>query len=235
VTGTLAYAVIPTRNRHDMLADCIDSLLAGPQVCRVVVVDNGSKPSVDVRRWGGLATVLRRPLDPPNISFLWNEGLNWAAGDARRLSPDGFHGWDAWGWDVLVVNDDVVCPPNLVATLSGRMRERGAAMAYPDQAGGQEEILHTEPGPVPLSQRITGYAFLLRGEAGLRPDESLAWWYGDDDLDWRARKRGGALLVPGVPVEHRAPNEQTAASPELTAQAGRDRQTFIAKWGKAPH
>ena len=231
----LAYAVIPTRDRHDMLADCIDSLLVGQQVCRVVVVDNGSKSPVDVRRWHGLATVIRRPMDPPNISTLWNEGLNWAAADARRMSPDGMHSWPAWGWDVLVVNDDVICPPNLVATLSARMRERDAAMAYPDQAGGQQEILHTAAEPVDLRQRITGYAFLLRGETGLQADPSLAWWYGDDDLDWRARKRGGSLLVPGVPVEHRAPNVQTAARRELSAQAGRDRQTFITKWGKAPH
>lgn len=230
---TAAYAVIPTRDRHDMLADCVDSLLAGPQVLRVVVVDNGSSPPVDASRWGGGVTVLRWPQDPPNISTLWNAGLDWVAADVARMTAKGSLGWEEW--NVLVVNDDVICPPRLVETLGNRMRATSAVLAYPDQTGGRSEILHTRTEPVPLSQRITGYAFLLRGEEGLRADPLLAWWYGDDDLDWEARERGGALLVPGVPVEHRAPNVQTAASPELTAQAGRDRETFITKWGKAPH
>jgi hypothetical protein len=107
-------------------------------------------------------------------------------------------------------------------------------LAYPDQAGGRAEILHTQAAPVPLSQRITGYAFMLRGEAGLRADESLVWWAGDDDLGLQAQAAGGALLVPGIPVEHRAPDVQTNASPVLTAQAGRDMDTFVAKWGVRP-
>lgn len=230
---TAAYAVIPTRNRPGMLADCIDSLLTGPQVLKVVVVDNGSDPPVDVSRWGDWVTVLRWPQDPPNISILWNAGLDWVAADVARASAKGSLGWEKW--NVLVVNDDVICPPHLVETLGKQMRATSAALAYPDQAGGQAEILHTRTEPVPLSQRITGYAFLLRGEEGLRADPALAWWYGDDDIDWEARERGGALLVPGVAVQHRAPDVQTNARPELLAQAGRDRQTFITKWGKAPH
>jgi hypothetical protein len=62
----------------------------------------------------------------------------------------------------------------------------------------------------------------------------MAWWYGDDDLDWEAREKGGALLVPGIPVEHRDPNGAMRDRPELHAQAGRDRATFKAKWGRTP-
>jgi hypothetical protein len=76
---------------------------------------------------------------------------------------------------------------------------------------------------------------MLRGESELRLDESMAWWYSDDDLDWQARQQGGALLVPGIPVQHLCPNGSTNERPELQEQAGRDRQTFITKWGKAPH
>jgi hypothetical protein len=115
------------------------------------------------------------------------------------------------------------------------MRSTTAVLAYPDQFGGTRQILHTQAGPVDMRTRITGYAYLLRGEAGLRLDESMAWWYSDDDLDWRAREQGGALLVPGHPVEHRAPNGSMYERPELHDQAVRDRTTFITKWGKAPH
>lgn len=232
MTGIPAYAVIPTRNRHDMLADCIESLLAGPQVTRVVVVDNGSQPPVDVSSWYPRVVVVSWPQDPPNISRLWNLGLAWVEAEVQRMQRRGGLGWEEW--DVLVANDDVVCPPDLVETLGKRMRVRGAAMAYPDQSGGRAEILHTVPGPVPLSQRITGYAFMLRGETGLRADESMAWWFSDDSLDWEAREHGGSLLVPGIPVQHRAPDVQTNARPELVEQTRRDRETFINRWGKAP-
>lgn len=219
------YAVVPSNGRP-FLDDLLASL-AG-QVDDVLVVANNwqrADGGQALRDSGAPVDVLDGP-DERNISRWWNLGL-----DAFAKLAEGS---GAAEWDVLVVNDDVVCPPDLVETLSARMRATTAVLVYPDQAGGQREILHTTAAPVPLSQRITGYAFLLRGEAGLRADESLVWWAGDDDLDFQARQQGGALLVPGVPVEHRAPDVQTNASPELTAQTCRDMDTFLTKWGVRP-
>lgn len=219
------YAVVPSNGRPYL--DGLLASLAG-QVDDVLVVANNWQRVGDgraLRDSGAPVDVLDGP-DERNISRWWNLGL-----DAFTALAEGS---GAAEWDVLVVNDDVVCPPGFVKTLSSRMRATTAVCAYPDQAGGQQEILHTVAAPVPLSQRITGYAFLLRGEAGLRADEDLVWWAGDDSLDWTARQQGGALLVPGTPVEHRAPDVQTNASPELTAQTARDMDTFLAKWGARP-
>ncbi|MGW8679672.1 glycosyltransferase family 2 protein [Streptomyces sp. NPDC055817] len=216
-------AVIPTRDRHQMLADCINSLI--DQVDQVLVIDNLSDPPIDPQPWGGRVSVVSLPIDPPNISTLWNVGL--ALADAGRAGAEE--------WDVAVLNSDVVVPPGWIEALSTAMRSTTAMLAYPDQCGGREQILHTRAEPVDLRQRITGYSYMLRGEAGLRLDESMTWWYSDDDLDWTAREAGGALLVPGIPVQHLCPNESTDARPELAEQAGRDRETFIAKWGRAPH
>jgi len=226
VSGPRAWAVVPSNGRP-YLDDLIVSL-AG-QVYDVIVVANqwqrDGSPAV-LETLGYPVCVVEDGSEDRNISRWWNLGLDLVARHAGWLGESE--------WDVLVVNDDVVCPSGFMETLSSRMRATSAVCAYPDQAGGQAEILHTAPAPVPLSQRIAGYAFMLRGESGLRADESLVWWFGDDDIDWRARQQGGALLVPGIPVEHRAPDVQTNASPELTAQAARDRQTFEAKWGKVP-
>lgn len=218
-------AVIPTRDRHDLLADCINSIV--DQVDRVIVIDNLSSPSIDPEPWHGKVGVVTVPIDPPNISTLWNVGLALADAQAHQ------HGADHW--DIAVLNSDVVVPPGWVDALSTAMRATTAVLAFPDQHGGRQQILHTKAEPIDLRQRITGYAYLLRGETGLRLNESMAWWYSDDDLDWRAREQGGALLVPGIPVEHRCPNVAMYERPELLEQAGRDRQTFITKWGKAPH
>jgi GT2 family glycosyltransferase len=208
-----------------MLADCIDSAI--DQVDHVLIVDNGSQPAVDTSHYGKRVYTYRYDSDPPNISQLWNVGIGKADGAA----------WihKAQRWDVVVLNDDVIVPPDWVETLSTAMRSTTAVLAYPDQCGGREQVLHTVAEPVDLRQRITGYAYMLRGEAGLRLDESMAWHYSDDDLDWQAREAGGALLVPGIAVEHRAPNIQTNARPELAEQAGRDRETFAAKWNRTPH
>ncbi|MFE7237173.1 glycosyltransferase family 2 protein [Streptomyces sp. NPDC057580] len=218
-------AVIPTRDRHGMLADCISSVV--DQVDTVLIIDNQSNPPIDVWSWHGNVISRVIHMDPPNISALWNEGLELAAIGATLRGVGQ--------WDAVVLNSDVIVPPGWVDTLSEAMRSTTAVLAYPDQCGGQEQILHTKAEPVDLRQRITGYAYMLRGEAGLRLDESMAWWYSDDSLDWEAREKGGSLLVPGIPVQHRCPNESTEARPELQAQAARDRETFIAKHGKAPH
>lgn len=224
MTAPYRAAVIPARDRHDMLADCIRSVI--DQVDTVFVVDNLSNPRIDPEPWNGKVRVVWAPLDPPNISVLWNIGITLAATHAARA--------DASQHDVAVLNSDVTVPSGWIDSLSTAMRSTTAVLAYPDQHGGQQQILHTRAEPVDLRQRITGFAYMLRGEAGLRLDESLAWWYGDDDVDWRAREMGGALLAPGLAVEHRCPNLSTNERPELGAQAGRDRQTFAAKWGRTP-
>lgn len=222
--GLFRAAVIPTRDRHDMLDDCINSVI--DQVDRIIVVDNLSSPPIDPEPWHGKVIVVSVPIDPPNISTLWNVGITLADSQAHRI--------EAGQWDVAVLNSDVVCPPGWFETLSAAMRATTAVLAYPDQHGGRRQILHTKAEPIDLRQRITGYAYMLRGEAGLRLDESMAWWASDDDIDWTAREQGGALLVPGLAVEHRAPNVSTNERPELAAQAGRDMETFRQKWGRTP-
>jgi GT2 family glycosyltransferase len=217
-------AVIPARDRHDMLGDCITSVV--DQVDRVIVIDNLSSPPIDPEPWHGNVGVVSLPIDPPNISTLWNVGL--------ALADAAAHAAGAEAWDIAVLNSDTVIPPDWIDTLSTAMRSTTAVLAYPDQHGGTRQILHTKAEPIDLRTRITGYAYMLRGETGLRLDEDLAWWYGDDSLDWTAREQGGALLVPGLQVEHRCPNVSTQERPELGEQAGRDRETFRKKWGRTP-
>lgn len=224
MSGLFRAVIIPTRNRHDLLADCINSVI--DQVDRVIVIDNLSDPPIDPEPWHGKVGVVSLPIDPPNISTLWNVGISLADSQAHRAG--------AKEWDIAVLNSDVVVPPGWAETLSTAMRTTTAVLAYPDQHGGQQQILHTKAEPIDLRQRITGFAFMLRGEHGLRFDEDLAWWYGDDSADWTAREQGGALLVPGVPVEHRCPNISTHERPELLEQTGRDRETFARKWGRTP-
>lgn len=205
------WAVVPSEGRaclHDCLASIRD------QVDGIVLVANGGY-TPRPRDLPGVI-VVEDPSPDRNISRWWNLGLD-------RLVRLGLMRWNA-----LVLNDDTVLQPGAVQRLAEGLRRHLAALAYP----GITERLLTEPGP---EQRITGWCFMLRGEGGLRADESMAWWYSDNSLDWSARQSGGALTVPGVGVQHLDPNGYTNRVPELAAQAGRDRETFLARWGRLPH
>lgn len=234
-------AVIPTRNRHDMMLDLLWD--CRDQFDHIIVVDNFSDPMLD-RRWlqrsgwmddlySAHVSFIHNHMDPPNISFFWNQGIQRADDIIRGKTQR---------WDIAVLNSDVRIPKHWASAMSVAMRSTSAVLAYPYQFGDAMPAndfgviaLHTKAEPVPLTHRITGYAYMLRGEAGLRIDTSMRWWYSDDDLDWSARLRGGAALVAGLGVEHRDPNGSTNAREALQIQAGHDRQTFLNKWGRTPH
>lgn len=202
------WAVVPSEGRR-CLHDCLASIR--DQVDGIVLVANGGYTAHGVPD----ITVVEDPSPDRNISRWWNLGLD-------RLAELGLHEWNA-----LVLNDDTVLEPGAVRRLAEALRRHSAALAYP----GLTERLLTEPGP----DRITGWCFMLRGEVGLRADESMAWWYSDNDLQFRAAQSGGVVTVPGVGIFHTDPNGYTNRVPALAEQAGRDRATFLARWGRLPH
>lgn len=228
--GTIPrYAVVPTHNRHDELKQLVAQL--SRQCDGVVIVDNASTPQVNVRDlydaagWEFNITVIRDTEQPPNLSRLWNVGL-----DAVKITMD-LIGEDIW--DVAILNDDAVLPIDWWDDVSQNMRSSPAVMAcrfaYPGISA--SPILKTEPD-AQLSHRLCGWAFMMRGEHNIRTDESLRWWWGDTDLDWQARRLGGMLLVPGEPVGNLYADKSTTGA--LAEQAGHDRETFTKKWGWVP-
>lgn len=216
------WAVIPTHNRPHELAALIAGLHAnGVRPEHIVVIDNASDPPLFVADSGYV--LIRDEEQPPNLSRLWNLGLDYVTGHATRSD-----------FVVAVLNDDLIVPPNLMERLTAGLDRTAAVLAYPNQFGHLTDILHTAPNPVDLTTRIVGYCFMLRGAAGVRADERLRWWYGDDHIDWTSRYRGGAVLVHDVTVGHLHPDVSTNTRPELAAQAGRDRGTFREIWGTTP-
>jgi hypothetical protein len=208
--GIPAYAVIPTAGRP-CLHDCIAAVR--DQIDGVIAVVNNGYNGTDLSS----AAVMRDTNPEPNISRWWNIGLDAVA---RRCVEQ-----EISQWNVIVLNDDTVMAPGSVDVLtSGLRRHAGVHLAF----CGPEEKLLTRPGP----DRITGWCFALRGEGGLRADEELQWWAGDNSLDWSARLLGGSVIVPGVKHTHLHPNGYTVANPKLTEQAGRDMELFVKKWGR---
>ncbi|GAA1281272.1 glycosyltransferase family 2 protein [Saccharothrix xinjiangensis] len=222
------YVVVPTHNRNELVLELVQSLELPAE--RVLIIDNASNPPVppapsidEFNPPPPVATLLLDFEQPPNLSRLWNLGIDWAEKQAGGREHA-----------VAVLNDDVVLPPLFLDYMVSALRQTGADIAFPDQHGRVGLLHRTIPGPVPLRERMTGYAFVLRGGVGLRADERFRWWCGDDDLEWQALERGGTVCVGGIGVQHLYPDRSTRSRPELEAQTHRDRTAFVQKWGRAP-
>ena len=209
------YAIIPTNGR-DCFEDCLKSVM--PQVDRVIVIEGGPEAAyLEPMPFGWDFSVIREP--ELNISKWWNLGLSLIADRAAEFHYPK--------WNVAILNDDVILPPDWVKVVSTHMREMKAAAA---SSGNPSPVraLHTQPGPVDLSTRLQGFAFILAGEMGVRANETLKWYFSDDHVDWLSRQKGGVLSIPGYHVEHRYPNGQVTA--EIHVQIAEDAKTFAAYW-----
>lgn len=223
------FAVIPTiGERNETLTPMLNRLFMDGVTA--IVISNGPQrvypgihdhrhslmpdnfPYIHHHDWEG---------EPVNLSRLWNMGLDWAEELAGREE-----------FTVAVFNDDLTLPPNLVQEMTLKLYEEGSSAVYAQPWSDLPNMTNHDPWH--LGNRMVGYAFLLRGSDGLRADEDFLWWYGDSDLDWRARSRRGVCAI-GVPtLVHHDPNGYTNRRPELAEQAGRDRETFARKHGFLP-
>ena len=192
-----SYAVVPSYGR-ECLGECLEALL--PQVGRVFLVQTREfEPPVTAAN----LTCLPWAGGERNISAWWNLGLDAAGEDA-----DGPH-------DVLIINDDAIAPPHLIASLSMAMRAGTAALAYP---------------AIPGREWITGWCFMLRGETGIRADPQFAWWYSDDDVCLQAKAAGGVARAYGCEVTHLHPGGHDQV---MQAHTGADQELYDAKWDYA--
>lgn len=227
------YAVIPTHNRHTELAELLATI---PHYVNVLVIDNASEPPVPVRQSSSL-TVYRDEEQPPNLSRLWNLGLQWAEGRYAKYydRPNKLGLSDEYC--VAVLNDDVLLSPGLLTTLAANLIRHDVDIAFPGPVGSKDFVNRELPFPG-TALRMTGWCFMVRGSSGLRADENLRWWCGDDDLQAQSVTHGRGSVRVGLRdfevagLQHRHPDESTVG--ELREQAEVDMATFVAKWGQHP-
>jgi hypothetical protein len=226
------YAVIATHDRPTELVRAVRVL--APQCRTILVIDNASNPPVDLPQMPSYFErtrlhTIRDDEQPPNLSRLWNVGLDFCRSHAATE-----HGNQVC--DIAIVNDDAVPPPDWFAKVANSMRVYNAAAGSSHPFATTEEGLRIDfhgPGEAPgVHNRLTGWAFVLRGETGLRFDESMRWWCGDDDMSMQARRAGGLVHVGGYPVPNTGANSSTVGV--LAEQAAKDMQTFVDKWGVRP-
>jgi YD repeat-containing protein len=207
---------------------CLDAI--APQVDRIVLIDNSDDGSAgrELEKIGGpvdnLHTILAAQ-QPPNLSRLWNLGLEHASTDHRM-------DYDPEGYRIAVLNDDAIVPQHWFDIVVTAMETYGcAAGGYGSFSSGGPAV-HRVAGTTRLDRRLPGYAFILDGSYGLRADEQLQWWCGDNDLDMQAREAAGTVILPGDPVRHLYPDQSTTGV--LAARTAEDMRLFVQKWGFRP-
>jgi len=228
------FAVIPTHNRPDDLYMLLRTI---PPYVDVLVIDNASTPPVMLNQdiVGLNVQVHRDEEQPPNLSRLWNVGLAWAQNTQRGAqAPE-----ETDEWAVTILNDDVVLPGGFFELMGDELLTHDVDIAFPGSVG-LRCYLNWDNAFPGVGLRLTGWCFTVRGSSGLRADESLRWWCGDDDLQAQAVTHGRgtvAVLLPknmAAALRHKHPDESTNASPELRAQTALDMTTFVKKWGQRP-
>ena len=205
----MLFMTVPTAgNRAQMLDELIEA--SGLPRAQIVIV--ATKPDIELPH--GVTIV--QDLAPPNIQRWWNRGIEAAV--ALGAS------------EVAVSNDDVRISPQTLPALQKALLAANAAIASPSRTPFRNG-LHRRP-LVPYEPRLWGSLWMLRVASGLRPDERYVWWYGDNDLDIRARTRFGGVVLVDTYFEHLHPSEGTASNPILTAQTDRDAQTFERQYAR---
>lgn len=199
----MLYMTVPTAGArpellHDLIRDC------GLPLERIVIVK--TRPGVSLP--DGVVGV--DDFGSPNIQRWWSLGISQSA----RLGASA----------VAVLNDDVRVSPETLPALHSKLMETRAAIASPRR---QEFSLGLHKGRlIPYEPRLWGSLWVLRIDSGLMPDERYVWWYGDNDLDIRARRDSGGVVLVDVEYEHMHPSEGTSANPDLVAQTDLDARTF---------
>jgi hypothetical protein len=144
-------------------------------------------------------------LDPHNIQRWWNKGI-----DIARANGGDY---------IAVLNDDVLLEDNPINTIAQAMKDNEAILGYPHPHSGNG-LTHT-----------AGYCWVLDLKSGLRTDETLRWYFGDDDMLLQAVAIGKVINVPAV-VHHLHGVTATNSSKYLVTLAKIDQVYFKEKWGK---
>jgi len=238
------YAVIPTHNRHTELGELLATI---PHWVDVLVIDNASDPPVAekiadghwARRSPDGPLVCRDEEQPPNLSRLWNIGLDWAAEQYTRYAAK--YASNPLGrsdeYCVAVLNDDVLLSPGLLTTLAAGLIRHDVDISFPGPVGTKDFVNRDLPFPG-TELRMTGWCFMVRGSSGLRANENLRWWCGDDDLQAQAVTHGRGSVRIGLRdfevagLQHRHPDESTVGV--LREQTEVDMAAFVAEWGQHP-
>jgi len=205
----MLFLVIPTAGTRDaLLTRLIDqSKVPSENIVIVATRQNIAVPD-------GCRTVY--DFGSVNIQRWWNRGID----EAVRLGATA----------VAVCNDDLTIGSQTLQQLHEALRESGATIASPSREG--IELGVHKGRLIPYSPVLWGCLWVLDVKTPLRPDETFHWWYGDNDLDIRARREYAGIASVDVEFTHEHPGQNTGASDQLRKLVEADTRAYETKYAR---
>ena len=222
--------VIPVKDNLEMTRDLCGQLVNQAGITDILLFDNGSKDP-EMVEWLKAQTgaTVFDAANAPGISHMWNAGIDEAISRHRGLA------------DVVFLNNDIALGPRCVRRLIAGLRSQPGLMAacpnYDQRPGsGVSPLRSICANRYDGTGGLAGFAFALRSEwlaTGFRFDESMAWWFSDNDLCLEIEKAGGWYgMVHDCQVMHLDGGSQTETPEGWAEIVAADREAFEAKW---PH
>jgi hypothetical protein len=195
----MLFMTVPTAGSHpELLSQLIqDCGLPPSQIVIVATRPNLSFPEGVIRV---------EDFGPINIQRWWNLGIS----ESQRRGATA----------VAVLNDDMWVTPETFSELHESLLSSGAAIASPHRDG--ERVGLNKGRLVPYTPKIWGCLWMLNLSTDLRPNDEYHWWFGDNDLDIRARRDFGGVVTREVRYEHLHPGQGTGMNPVLAELATQD-------------
>jgi GT2 family glycosyltransferase len=198
-----SFLVIPTAgDREEFLNEII--IKSRIPISQVIVI--ATKKNVQVPK--GVNVI--EDLGSPNIQRWWNTGIIFGKQKGAKA--------------IAVLNDDLKINDYTIQTLITKMLEKNAAIASPSRPK-QKSALYKSIN-FPYTEKIVGSIWVLNTKSNIVPDENYVWYYGDVDLDIKARRSKMGLVTAEVFFEHLYPGVGTSNSSFLTKQTHNDARYF---------
>ena len=208
-TEVRLFMTIPTAGTR---AELLNALIDQSGLPREQIVLVATRPNLKFPE----GCIVIEDLGSPNIQRWWRRGIEEAK--SRGASA------------VAVLNDDIRVTPETLPSLHRALVGSGATVASPSRPFVKTKV--HKGRLVPYEPRIWGCLWVLDLASDLRPDERFVWWYGDCDLDIRARRDYNGIVTLDVEYEHMFPGEGTFKSPSLVEQTDLDAIVFEKEYAK---
>jgi hypothetical protein len=203
------FLTIPTAGSHpELLSELIESSELPSE--QIVIIQ--TRPGVELPA----GVIVIEDFGPPNIQKWWKTGIEESVARGAAV--------------VAVLNDDIRIPTGSLQILAGELKRSGATIASPSRPPKRDRVYRRPL--VPYEPRLWGCYWLLDVSSGLLPDTDYSWWFGDNDLDIRARRDYSGVLNFNVPYEHFFPGEGTDRSPVLQKLVEQDTRRYQEQNGR---
>lgn len=203
------FVTVPTAGSHP---DLLDGIINSCGVPRERIILIRTKPDAELPT----GCIVIDDFETPNIQRWWKRGIDESV--VRGATA------------VAVLNDDLRIESDTLHRLHGELVSTGATVATPSRPGLRLGV-HKRP-LIPYEPVIWGCLWMVDATTDLRPDPRYVWWYGDNDLDIRARRDYAGIVSCDVVYEHHFPGVGTSKSPELIRQSDLDAVTFHADYSR---